>query len=262
LKRVRESLALKNPPVVLVLAQVRVSPVEAMANFVPEIQERFRKAGFPEMREGKVHGQFIVEGKPVAEHSGIQWEFVNKTNTTVIQLNLDAITVLTTEYTRFEDLEETFKLAVEVLHEIVAPSQVHRYGLRYVNFIPIGFGSNFVEWVRPHLLGHPNFPGAERIGSFSETVMVSDPSCRLAARCITMHAGIPIPGDLMPCNLKLRISEIPCKEPFAILDNDHGKTGPEDFDPTKAVETIAGLHNLLDLAFRTSVTDPALEKWK
>jgi len=232
-----------------------------MADFVPKIQERFRKAGFPEMREGQIHNQFIVEGKPVAEHRATQWEFVNKANTTMIQLNLDAITVITTEYTRFEDLEETFKLAVETLHEVVAPLQVHRYGLRYVNFVPIGFDSSFVQWVQPNLLGHPNLPSAERIGSFSETVMVTDPSCRLAARCITMHAGIPIPGDLMPCNLKLRI-EIPCKEPFAILDNDHGKTGPEDFEPAKSVETIAGLHNLLDLAFRASVTEQALQSWK
>lgn len=261
MKRNRDPLALTNAPVALALAQVRVSPVEAMENYVPEIQERLRKAGFPEMREGQIHNQIIVEGKPVAERRATQWEFVNKTNTTMIQLNLDAITVQTTEYTRFEDLEETFKLAVEALHEVVAPSQVHRYGLRYVNVIPIGFDSSFVTWVQPHLLGHPNLPNAERVGSFSETVMVTEPSCRLVARCITMHAGIPIPMDLMPCNLKLRF-ELPFNEPFAILDNDHGKLGPEDFDPAAAVETIAGLHNLLDLTFRTSVTEHALEKWK
>jgi uncharacterized protein (TIGR04255 family) len=261
LKRIRDPLALTNAPVALVLAQVRVSPVEAMESYVPEIQERLRKAGFPEIRENQIHNQVVVEGKPVAERRATQWEFVNKANTSMIQLNLDAITVQTTEYSCFEDLEETFKLAVETLHQIVAPSQVHRYGLRYVNVIPIGFDSSFVTWLQPQLLGHPNLPNAQRIGSFSETVMVTELSSRLVSRCITMHAGMPIPADLMPCNLKLPF-EFHLNEPFAILDNDHGRVGPEDFDPSVSVDAIAGLHDLLELTFRTSVTEHAIQQWK
>lgn len=238
-----------------------MSPVEAMVEYVPEIQERFRKAGFPEMQEGQIHHQMVVHGKTVAENRGTQWEFVNKTNTTSIQLNLDAITVHTTEYTRFEDLEKTIKLAVTTLHEIVAPSQVHRYGLRYVNVIPITTDSAFDQWVQSNLLGYPNLPDAHRIGSFSETVMVTAPSSRLVARCITMHSGFPLPADLMPCALKLPF-DIPMKEPFVILDNDHGRVGPEDFDPIIAVEAIASLHDLLELTFQSSVTPQALKTWK
>ena len=232
-----------------------------MENYVSGIQERFRKAGFPEMQEGQIHHQMVVHGKTVAENRGTQWEFVNKTNTTSIQLNLDAITIHTTEYTRFEDLEETIKLAVTTLHEIVAPSQVHRYGLRYVNVIPITTDSAFDQWVQSNLLGYPNLPNAHRVGSFSETVMATAPSSRLVARCITMHSGIPLPADLMPCALKLPF-DIPMKEPFVILDNDHGRVGPEDFDPIIAVEAIASLHDLLELTFLSSVTPQALKTWK
>jgi uncharacterized protein (TIGR04255 family) len=232
-----------------------------MEKYVPEIQERFRKAGFPELHEGQIHNQIVVDGKTVAENRTTQWDFVNKTNTTSIQLNLDAITVQTTEYSRFEDLEETIKLAVTALHEIVNPSQVHRYGLRYVNVIPIEADSSFDQWVYPNLLGYPNLPDAHRIGSFSETVMVTEPSSRLVARCITMHSGIPLPADLMPCTLKLPFT-VPMNEPFVILDNDHGRVGPEDFNPIIAVDAIAKLHDLLELAFQTSVTPQALETWK
>jgi uncharacterized protein (TIGR04255 family) len=238
-----------------------MSPVEAMEKYVPEIQERLRKAGFPELREGQIHNQIVFGGKTVAEDRATQWSFVNKANTTSIQLNFDAITVHTTEYTRFEDLEATIKLAISTLHEIVAPSQVHRYGLRYVNVIPIAPGSGFDQWVHPSLLGYPNLPNAQRVGSFSETVMVTESSSRLVARCITMHSGIPIPADLMPCSLKLPFP-IPMKEPFVILDNDHGRVGPEDFDPIAAVEVIASLHDMLELTFQTSVTPQALETWK
>lgn len=232
-----------------------------MENYVPAFQELMRKAGFPEMRENLIHNQIIIEGKTVGEQRATQWEFVNKGNTTMIQLNVDAITVQTTEYTCFEDLEKFFALAVKTLHQVVAPAQVHRYGLRYVNVIPIGPDSSFVEWVQPQLLGHPNLPNAQRIGSFSETLMMTELSSRLVSRCITMHAGMPIPADLMPCSLNLPF-ESHLNEPFAILDNDHGRLGPEDFDPSACVETIAGLHDLIELSFRTSVTEKALEKWK
>jgi uncharacterized protein (TIGR04255 family) len=238
-----------------------MSPVEAMEKYVPDIQEHFRKAGFPEMQEGQIHNQIVLGGNIVSEDRSTQWAFVNKANTTSIQLNLDAITVHTTQYSRFEDLEETIKLAITTLHEIVAPSQVHRYGLRYVNVIPIGLGSGFDQWAQPSLLGCPNLPNAQRIGSFSETVMVTQSSSRLVARCITMHSGIPIPADLMPCSLKLPFA-IPMNEPFVILDNDHARVGPEDFDPDIAAEAIASLHDLLELTFQTSVTPQALKTWK
>ena len=253
-------LSLSKPPLALVLAQVRMSPVEAMVEYIPAIQDRFRKAGFPEFREVEVHGHLLVGGQTVMQQLAPQWEFLDKANTTSILLNLDAITVQTTDYKRFEDLEGTLHLAFAIIHEVVGLAQVHRYGLRYINVIRLGGDPDFAAWVQPYLLGHPNFPEAQRMGSFSETVFFGDASNRLVARCMTLHSGLPIPADLSPCSLRLPFAT-PLNEPFVVIDNDHGLVRPEDFDPALAVEAISGLHDMLDLAFRTSVTPQALEKW-
>ena len=41
-------------PLILVLCQVRFSPVRQMTRYTPAIQDAFRRAGFPIERAGKV----------------------------------------------------------------------------------------------------------------------------------------------------------------------------------------------------------------
>lgn len=254
------SLSLSKPPLALVLAQVRMSPVEAMASYIPAIQDRLRKSGFPEYKEQTIEEELISGGQRVTQQVMRQWEFADRSNTTSVLVRADSITIQTTAYTSFENFEGTLRLAFQTVHEEVGLGQVHRYGLRYVNVIRPGSEPDFAEWIQPYLLGHPNLPGGDRVGSFSETVFYGISSNRLVARCMTLHSGLPIPADLHPCSLDLPFS-IPLLEPFVTLDNDHGAVQPEDFDVEGAVKAIAALHELLDLTFRTSVTDSALAKW-
>lgn len=232
-----------------------------MQSYVADIQERFRRTGFPEFRTRQLPGNLEWNGTDLIEHTVPQWEFADKTNTTSILLDFDAVTIQTTAYKRFEDLHETIHLAFSTVDEVVGLAQAHRYGLRYVNVIRLGDNPAFVEWVTPSLLGLPGFDGAFRAGSFSETVLHSEVGSRLVARCMGMPAGLPIPVDLLPCTLSLPFA-IPMEEPFVILDNDHSKSFPEDFDPEVATQAIGELHHLLDHAFRAAVTPYAIEQWK
>ena len=45
---------LSKQPLVLVLCQVRFSPVRKMADYIPAIQEEFRRHAFPIERAGKI----------------------------------------------------------------------------------------------------------------------------------------------------------------------------------------------------------------
>lgn len=232
-----------------------------MQSFVPDIQEHFRKNGFPEYRTRQLPANLVWNGTDFVEHTVPQWEFADKTNTTSILLNFDAITIQTTAYKRFEDLQETIRMAFSIVHEVVDIAQAHRYGLRYVNVVRFDGTPTFAEWVAPSLLGLPHLDGAYRAGSFSETVLHSESESRLVARCMAMPAGLPIPVDLLPCTLSLPFS-IPLEEPFAILDNDHSKTLSEDFNPEVATRAVGELHHLLDHAFRAAVTEYAIQQWK
>lgn len=232
-----------------------------MQSFVPDIQEHFRKSGFPEYRTRQLPGNLVWNGSELVQNTAPQWEFADKDNTTSILLNLDAVTVQTTAYKRFEDLHATIKLAFSTVHEVVSLAQAHRYGLRYVNVVRFGGNPTFAEWITPSLLGLPHLNGAYRAGSFSETVLHSDADSRLVARCMAMPDGLPIPVDLLPCTLSLPFA-IPLDEPFVILDNDHSRTLSEDFDPETATRAVGDMHDLLDHAFRAAVTPYAIEQWE
>ena len=54
LERSCRYVPLANQPLVLVLGQVRFSPVRQIADYIPAIQEEFRRHGFPLERAGKV----------------------------------------------------------------------------------------------------------------------------------------------------------------------------------------------------------------
>ncbi len=254
-------LSLGKPPLALVLAQVRMSPVEAMVEYIPAIQDRFRKAGFPEFRTRRLPGDLVWNGHDLVEHHFLQWEFADVANTTSILVSSDAITVQTTAYKRFEDLEHTIATAFTTVHDIVQLAQAHRFGLRYVNVVRFGDDPRFAKWITPSLLGLPHLEGASRTGSFSETMLMSDSGSRLVTRCMALPGGMPIPADLLPCTLTFPFL-IPLDEPFVILDSDHSRTQTADFDAQAATRSVGELHELLDLAFRSAVTEHALKSWR
>jgi uncharacterized protein (TIGR04255 family) len=232
-----------------------------MHNFIPDIQERFRKSGFPEYRTRQLPKDIVWSGTEFLQNTTSQWEFADKDNTTSILLNIDAVTIQTTAYKKFEDLHSTIKLAFTIIHEIVGLAQAHRYGLRYVNVVRFVNNPTIAEWITPSLLGMPHLDTALRAGSFCETILHSTDDSRLVARCMAMPGGLPIPVDLLPCTLSLPFA-IPLDEAFVILDNDHSKTFSEDFDPEKATLAVGNMHDLLDRAFRAAVTTYAIEQWK
>lgn len=238
-----------------------MSPVEAMADYIPAIQDRFRKAGFPGFRTRRLPGELAWNGHDWVEQYYLQWEFADVANTISILVSSDAITVQTTAYKRFEDLEHTIATAFTTVHDVVKLAQAHRFGLRYVNVVRFGDDPSSARWVSPTMLGLPNLEGASRTGSFSETLLESDSGSRLVARCMALPGGMPIPADLLPCNLAFPFP-IPLDEPFVILDNDHSRMETADFDPHAATKSVGELHELLDLAFRSAVTQHALKNWK
>jgi uncharacterized protein (TIGR04255 family) len=47
----------------------------------------------------------------------------------------------------------------------------------------------------------------------------------------------------------------------ALLDLDHTRHEEQEFDRARLLESLALLHDRLDIAFRKSVTPEALERW-
>lgn len=124
-------------PLVLVLCQVRFSPVRQMERYIPAIQDAFRRHGFPIERAGKVQQvTFRSSGSALVEVVEQQrWEYRNRDETSSILVMQDSVILQITAYTWFEEFAEWLRLVVDTVlteSEQDKLGVVHRVGLRYI----------------------------------------------------------------------------------------------------------------------------------
>ncbi|MER9303081.1 TIGR04255 family protein [Mesorhizobium sp. M0293] len=75
------------------------------------------------------------------------YQFLSQDRATTIALAPDALSVTSSNYTRWEDFEAPVRLAVEALTNIYKPSFLTRIGLRYQNaVVPADFDIGDVQW--------------------------------------------------------------------------------------------------------------------
>ncbi len=152
-RRVIEPLDLATNPLVFVLGQVVFSPVLRMGNYVPELQEQFRRAGFPrfhqldaqELRLGPGGAQVIPDRR---------WVFADRENQIAVVLSASFVVVEQTRYVSFESFIETVAQAVEIIGEVLDVDLCERLGFRRVNLIePGSSGLSLREFFQPGLRG-------------------------------------------------------------------------------------------------------------
>ncbi len=261
-KRTREPLFLPQSPLEFVLAQVRIDPVLAVENYVPDIQETLRKQGFPKMRTRQSTSRITSgNGQTLRAETKHQWEFHDVENHTSIMVDQDAIAIQTTHYSRYEEFDGLIRLALEATGSAMGFTQVTRCGLRYIDAMAQPASGDWKEVLIDSLLGFQPQNGMARASSFSQTELVTGESSHMRLRCLTQPQGIVLPPDLMPCDLAFRRNP-KRQQPFAILDLDHYQTTAFDFDLQVTLDCLAELHDALDQTFRDAVNPNALEQWK
>src|SRR3974390_3171524 len=102
MKRSRPPLKLQRSPLVMVLAQVRISHGAKMGEYIDDVQERLRQSGFPRFEEGRGHEILLRPGlqPEVREHP--RWEFQNKERSAGIVVMQNAIVLQTNSYDTFD----------------------------------------------------------------------------------------------------------------------------------------------------------------
>ena len=146
-------MPLSNQPLVLVLGQVRFSPVRQMSDYIPAIQEEFRRYGFPIERAGKVQQLILgpAGGVPVQVVEEQRWEYRTRDETWSILVMQDCVVLQTTAYGRFEDFADKLRHA---LGTVLAKTEhdrlgvVQRVGLRYVDVVQPREGEDFRFYLR------------------------------------------------------------------------------------------------------------------
>ena len=258
-------------PLVLVLCQVRLSPVPQMEQYIPEIQEVFRRRGFPIERAGKVHQVTFRPGggAPVQVMEQQRWEYRTKDETWSILLMQDTVILQTTAYTRFEDFAERLQMAVHTVLDESEHDQlgvVHRVGLRYIDMVRSSRGKDFRYYLRPGLHGVPDevFQSGQHLlhtESRGSTAVGGSPGT-MVVRIVQNDQGSSLPPDLVDAAPSFS-ARAEAGELVTLIDMDHFVEGNFDADPGWVVARAYELHDHIIETFHNHVvTEDAIKEWK
>lgn len=260
MKRTLKQLFLSRSPLVLVIAQVRISTILKMEDYVPDIQEALRKKGYPEYKyeEG---AEVKINGSQVISKRTQRWFFLNSSNTKAVILSTDFIALSTTEYKQFEDYSLSMDEVLACINEVVGIDSTKRIGLRYIDLVYPDKNETLDQYLQSSILGlsggeigvneHLNkfeFVGQTQVG-------------RLVMSCTQSTDGSILPGNINSENLNIKIDKPAVGEKVCILDFDHSCSETHSFDTSSILELLNELHDNLDRAFRSTVTNHALQKW-
>ena len=258
-------------PLVLVLCQIRFSPVRQMEQYIPAIQEVFRRNGFPIERAGKVQQVTFGpgDGAPVQVVEQQRWEYRNREETWSIIVMQDSVILQTTAYTRFEEFAERLKLCV---YTVLAESEqdrfgiVQRVGLRYVDVVRPQSGKGYRFYLRPGLHGLPDEvyqPGRHlvHIESRGSTVVGGDAGT-MVVRIVQNDQGHVLPPDLLAAAPKFP-RRVEAAELVTLIDMDHYVEGNFNPDSDWVVARTYEMHDHIIETFHEHVITPeAIEEWK
>lgn len=259
---------LTRAPLVLVLCEVRFSPIKQIASYIAPIQERFRRSGFPIERGGKVRAVTVSpSGIQAAERD--RWEYRTKDERWSVMITENSVILQTTAYERFETFAERLSGA---LRTVLAETEhdrlgvVQRVGLRYIDLVQPREGEDHRFYLKPGLHGVTEgvfAAGSQRL--FQVNVghtQVGDVEGFMVLRITQNDQGIDVPPDLVDGAPKLE-SRSRVGELVTFVDMDHFIE--RNFEPNTD-EVIAYSYRLHDHIIETFhehiVTKEGMDVWR
>lgn len=254
---------LKNPPVYLVLTQVEFNPILALGNHLEAIQESFRTSGYPDF----ARHQFISLQLPGPESDSPQairqdfYQFGNREQTHAFLLNSHGLVLQSSRYGHFEQFLTILLEGLARVHQIVSLDFIGKVGLRYLDRVMPEEGETLDDYLNASARGLVPVPGAHLQHSYTETLNQIE-QIQLTSRVIIQPEGsLMLPADIQLLNLKLEERFTHHHGPSATLDNDAFFSEREPYDISTVKARLNALHDVINSAFHSIVTDNALQRW-
>ncbi len=262
----------KNAPVFYVVAQVRFSPVLSLQTYVPQIQEHFRKNGFPSFAQ-RLNFQMGVVLPPPSDAEpnvpGVPFEkttgyvFSNRDMNQSFVLEQNGLTFQVTEdYLDFSWFLDLFVRSLTVVHDAIEPDSVQRIGIRYLDAVIPRDGSAVRDYLIPEVTGLlEKSPEGSVQHAYSETMVQTDGTSTVS-RVLVRNGSIALPPDLqsLPLKINKRFSDL--SGWHAMIDTDSFQSEQFPMDISRIRTTLQHLHGRVDGTFRDVVTEFALEDWR
>jgi uncharacterized protein (TIGR04255 family) len=255
-------------PVYLTLAQVRFNQLLALDSYVPAIQEKFRKLGYPDVQKAVLQ-TFNLNVTGVADDSRAvpvvptaQYVFSNIEKTAGFILQQNGLTFHSTDYDTFETFSATLLEGLEFVNVSVGGlSFSDRIGVRYLDAIYPREGEGLSLYLIASVLGLIGKIEGQVVYSFLET-MSQVRSIKLIARTIFETGKVGFPADMHPMPFVL-------PERFRTLDGLHATLDTDGFTEVREVFNLnvikvrlLEIHHEIEKVFKAIVTPRALEIWK
>ena len=269
-----KSQKMNNAPVYYVLAQARHNPVLQLDPYLPEIQDRMRKAGYPDHQasvtleveinfsggEGQPDAKRLMP-KTVARHL-----FLSADRSKGFIFEQGALSLQTTEYDTFEPFLEQFMAGFGIIHDVIKLDYTERIGIRYLDaVVPAGGPDDLRRYLIPGVLGLAGrLPEGVSIGlSMSEThIPLTDVDANLVSRTIVRSGPLGFPIDLAPQGLTVPARFQMVQGLHAIIDTDASQAKRQSIDLADLRFRLDMLHTKIRMAFDATVTEDALAEWQ
>jgi len=259
-------------PVYFTIAQLRFNPIIRIASYVPDIQDRMRKAGYSDFRAG----QSVVFNLalPDASASGAastqpvmktdRFTFLTREALSGFIVDQNALTFQTTNYDTFESFSQTFFDGLEIVHNCISIDYSERLGLRYLDAVdPSGGEADLKNYVASGILGLAGrLPPGEGIALTLSETHIPFPDGKLLTRTITRNGKLGFPMDLAPEGLQILDRFKKINGVHAIIDTDASYESRKAFDLSFLKDRLVFLHTKVRMAFDATVTDHAMKQWQ
>ena len=268
-----KSFKLEKAPLILVLAQVVMSPVSAMEKYTSEIQDFLRNEGFPHFNEENVTELLIQPQQQPTTRVHKRWQFQSADQRKVVTLSQNAIVFQTNNYNTFDSFLDELRLILDTISKITQVPLAVRQGLRFVNYIKVSEDSTLGDFLDERLLGMDSFEeeGIENVSKRFEQVDKTAQQETLLTRIIQTYDGSFLPPDihLVPLafntneeNSPFKANNQPEKDKLAaILEIDHFVQEQKQFLVEDLLAQFSLLHERLEQQFKTVTQESALKAW-
>lgn len=265
------SQKMNNAPVYYVIAQVRHNPVLNLGTYAPEIQDRMRKAGYPDYRPGKtlVFNLMMQPTDGSSQPHGPATEtverhtFLSMDGTCGFIVEQGALSFHTTEYDVFDVFSKEFFAGLEIVHRCLKLDFSDRIGIRYLDAVVPTLGqSELKDYLAPGVLGLAGYL-ADDIPialTISET-HIQLQEANLLSRTFVQNGNLGFPMDLVAQGLQVPERFQKVHGIHAIIDTDASQTSRNPFDLNQLRDRLDMLHTKIRMAFNASVTEYALKMW-
>jgi uncharacterized protein (TIGR04255 family) len=252
-------------PLTLVLAEFRFAPLALDGEQVNAFGALLGPA-FPALREA-VTQQVQVTAGSVNTTLVPVYQGVDAASGRYLHMDSGRVIYATTQYPRFEGFSAACGSILDAVHEVLAPRELLRVGLRYNDAVVPDLDEALADYLKPPLQP-PTEPvpgGFGFVRHVAETVLQTAQGFLVVRALVGRHGLRTMPDLEGQVGLPVE-GEIPVDRVTAVLDFDHywqrAEPGTEAFSPVEAMQRLAALHVPARAAFWEMTTDFARrERW-